>query len=261
MPERSSRRRKSASVYSRDDHEVGRRAPPAAPCRPWGSGRPTRARGPRCSTCPASSAAARDAHQPLRGQDLDQHLVRGQVHRGHALRCGGRGRRGREPRRPGRGRRRRRIGAAPIMRASAAGGPRTRSRRARRPRPPRTGTGCAEHRAVPGEVWNSPFSPQGSTAGGQVARGARGRTRGPRRRRAGARVDAGERGAQPARDHLLGERARGPAPEREERGEAGAGHPLLAVAPDVLEEQVAEGDGLDAPRLRARPGRRAMAAS
>ena len=58
----------------------------------------------------------------------------------------------------------------------------------------------------------------------------------------------------PARDHLARQRRGGAAPEREQRDEAGARHPLLAVAADVLEEEVAKGDRLDPVRARRGEG-------
>ena len=61
-----------------------------------------------------------------------------------------------------------------------------------------------------------------------------------------ARVDAGDIGLESAGDHLARQLPRVDAPQREQRRDAGAGELGLAIAADVLEEQVAEGHRLDA---------------
>ena len=61
-----------------------------------------------------------------------------------------------------------------------------------------------------------------------------------------AGVHARDPGLEPRRDHLLGQLSRRAAPEREDRPDARRREPLLAIAADVLQEQVAEGHGRDA---------------
>ena len=77
------------------------------------------------------------------------------------------------------------------------------------------------------------------------------------------RVDAREAGLEAPGDHLCapGGRVRD-LPEREQRREAGAGEPRLAVGADVLQEQVAEGHVREAVRdPGARPPRPSAARS
>jgi hypothetical protein len=72
----------------------------------------------------------------------------------------------------------------------------------------------------------------------------------------GARIDAGQPGAQPAGDHLGRQRAGRLAPQREEWPDPGRGQLLLAVAADVLQEQIAERHGGDARGARPIEGGR-----
>jgi hypothetical protein len=57
-----------------------------------------------------------------------------------------------------------------------------------------------------------------------------------------ARVHAREVRFQSGRDHLPGERGSRHAPDRKQRLQPGAGELRLAIAPHVLQEQIAEGD-------------------
>ena len=68
-----------------------------------------------------------------------------------------------------------------------------------------------------------------------------------------ARVDAGDVGLEPAGDHLARQRRRVDAPQRKQRRDPGAGELGLAIAADVLQEQVAERHGLDAGGRLLRP--------
>ena len=68
------------------------------------------------------------------------------------------------------------------------------------------------------------------------------------------RVDAGEHGADPGAEHVAGEPVGRPAPERKDRGDAGAGEIAFAVVAHVLEEQVAEDHLLDAVVTGGRDG-------
>ena len=69
-------------------------------------------------------------------------------------------------------------------------------------------------------------------------------------------VDAGEHGPDPRVEHVAREPVGRPAPEREDRCDAGAGEIAFAVLADVLEEQVAEDHLLDAVATRGRDGAR-----
>ena len=85
MPERSSRLRKSASVYSETTTRSGASATSRSMSAFWkrntdGGTRPT------MFDVPALVRPARHRDEPLRRQDLDEHLVRGQVERGDAPR-------------------------------------------------------------------------------------------------------------------------------------------------------------------------------
>ena len=66
------------------------------------------------------------------------------------------------------------------------------------------------------------------------------------------RIDAGQPRAQAGGHHVVREHVRRDAPDRKQRRQAGPAHPVLAIAPDVFEEEVAERDRLDAvPRARS----------
>ena len=156
---------------------------------------------------------ARDRDEALEREDLHQHLVRGRGS-SEATRSGGRrsGRRG-PPSRPrrGAGRQGARRRASPQSRR----GSRSSTSRGRQEvgedeavarhdladRAPATGRrniGPAQ-----AKVWNSPFSPQGSTLGGQVAPAARVEAR-PAKAAASARGSTQvSRACSPPRDHLL----------------------------------------------------------
>ena len=64
-------------------------------------------------------------------------------------------------------------------------------------------------------------------------------------RRQLARIDAGDVGLEPAGDHAARERTGLDPPQREQRRNPRPGELLLAVAADVLQEQIAERHGLD----------------
>ena len=101
------------------------------------------------------------------------------------------------------------------------------------------------------KVWNSPFSAHGSTPAGRSA--SRSSIEAPAGEARGqlARIDAGDVGLEPAGDHL----ARQLPVSMPHRGNSGAmpvpASLLLAIAADVLQEQVAERHGLARPRQPA----------
>ena len=103
------------------------------------------------------------------------------------------------------------------------------------------------------KVWNSPFSPQGSISGGRSARSSWSKRR-PANDGSSLRVDAGEGRLEAGVDELAGELGRVLLPEREEGGSTGAFQLPLPVDPQLLEEDVAEGDGLDLREDRLREG-------
>src|SRR5262249_41883854 len=110
---------------------------------------------------------ARHRDEPLRGQEVDQDLVRREVQRGHA-RGGGLG-----ARRTGEKGEEERQGDAP-----GHGSPRgRRSANTKPPRstapPARSGSGREKIGPSQAKVWNSPFSPQGSTSPGRRSRNSR----------------------------------------------------------------------------------------
>ena len=252
-----------------DDHQVGRAAPPAAPCPPSGSGDTDAGTRPTMFDVARVVGPARHRDQALRGQDLDQHLVRGEVDRGHPLGLGdgalcarAEGEPPRENASTPAGRRR-----AALAEARAA---------APRPvtRPPRSRQEVGEDEAVAlhhlapphrhrasnigpsqAKVWNSPFSPQGSTPAGRSPSRARSKARpakdaGSTRGSTQVRRRAGRRRSSPRRAPAWA------VPTAGRAAEAGARHPLLAVAADVLEEQVAERHGRRRPGSARRRGRR-----
>ena len=61
-------------------------------------------------------------------------------------------------------------------------------------------------------------------------------------------IDAGQVRFETARDHLLGERSGIAPPERKQRRDARARELRLAIGTDILQEQIAEGHGLDTAR-------------
>ncbi len=110
------------------------------------------------------------------------------------------------------------------------------------------GIGCENIGPAYAKVWNSPRSPHGSIVAG--------RSREQRRVELAARERSIEHGGfthvmrarQAARDHLAGERGRVRAEQRKERRQAAASELLLAIPPDVLEEEIAERDVREAVR-------------
>ena len=253
----------------RDHHEVGRSATSRSRSA-FGSGGPRAARARPRSTCPGVVGPARHRDEALRRQDLHQHLVGREVEGGDALRLRRLGPRGvaaarraqaatssEPPSRHASSRARRDcLSAAP-----RAAGRRTRSRRA--PRPRRAHRDRARGTSGrPRRRCGTRRSRRRGRRSRAARRAARRRTRGRRSARRATRGSTQVRTARrPDGDHLLGQRARRPAPEREERPQAGARQALLAVAADVLEEEVAEGHRGDARARARRPWRRAIAAS
>jgi len=63
-----------------------------------------------------------------------------------------------------------------------------------------------------------------------------------------SRIDADDDRLEPVGDELAGEHGSGPPPERKHRPFADHPQTRLAVPPDVLEEQVPEGDRIDVPQ-------------
>jgi hypothetical protein len=102
----------------------------------------------------------------------------------------------------------------------------------------------AEHQPAQQNVWNS-RSRHGSTP--SASRQQPASKRRPAARQL-PRIDTGDAGLEPARDHLACQVGRRNPPQREQRGDAGAGELALAVAADVLQEQIAERHGLNARR-------------
>ena len=108
--------------------------------------------------------------------------------------------------------------------------------------PGTAGTGVENMGPAVTQVWNSPRSPQGSAAGGRSASRAASNAPAGEARPAPPRIDARQARFEAAGDHLARERRCGPVPQREERREPGRGEALFAIAPDILEKQIAEGD-------------------
>ena len=125
--------------------------------------------------------------------------------------------------------------------------------------PTSTASGCANIGPAVTQEWNSPCSPHGSTAAGRSASSAVVEGAAGERRVEHSRIDGAEARASGRRSTICARQGRGRRrlPQREERRQAGACEPLLAVAPHVLEEQIAEGHVREA--VGHEPGRRRRA--
>ena len=109
-------------------------------------------------------------------------------------------------------------------------------------------------------VWNSPRSPHGSIAGGSSASSAASNSRPGKRAIDDLRVEAGDPRAQAGRNHLARERRACRRRRAERAASARAREALFAIAPDVFEEQIAEGD-MREPSATARATAAAIARS
>ena len=113
---------------------------------------------------------------------------------------------------------------------------------------------AAEHRTGVDEGMELAVLAARIDAGRQVGEQRRVELAAGERRVEHARIDAGEPRAQAAGDHLAREPRRRHAPQRKQRRQPGAREPLFAIAPHVLEEQIAERDVREAvARRRLRP--------
>src|SRR6266702_56303 len=112
------------------------------------------------------------------------------------------------------------------------------------------GNGAGEHGAAEGEGVELAALATGIDFGRQVAEERRVEGAAGERRAEGARVDTGEMRAQAGCDHLAGEFGGGDAeirtPDREDGFEAGSFEQADAVGANVLEEEVSEGDAVEA---------------
>ena len=155
----------------------------------------------------------------------------------------------------------RRIRRTPSRLPRRGGGRRRRSRRAPRLPPPGTRTGRRNAGPSQAKVWNSPFSPQGSTPAGSSSSSARSKAR-------PAKVGGSTRGSTQVSTAFWPESIissasvpGGATPQREERPQTRRRHAVLAVAPHVLQEEVAEGHAADAPGAGGRRAPAPIAAS
>ena len=137
---------------------------------------------------------------------------------------------------------------ASCSRRRRGAGRRRRSRRASRSAPARTSIACANIGPADTQVWNSPFSPHGSTPAGSSASSARSKARPAKC--AGSFLGSTQVRCALSPPAIISSASA--AVSRPHNGNSGAmpaaGELRLAVGADVLEEQIAERHGLDAAR-------------
>ena len=249
IPERSSSFRKSASVYSETTTRSGRKRDELLHV---GLLEAVDRGGTRPTTFDVPGSSAQRVTETRRSGGRISTSTSSAERLIEATRCGWAasaraGRRGRQREQQRGDAAAVRVTRLPRRGPSRAAGRRRRSRRAPRPRRRARGSGCRNIGPSQAKVWNSPFSPQGSTPAGRSASSARVEGAAGEGARQRPRVDAGERAPAGRSAIISSASSRVGRPQSGNRGRRpGRREALLAVAPHVLEEQVAEGDGRDA---------------